>query len=69
MADGTFLCSKNLGDGSMQMFLKIVNGELIENHFIDYSSTVLADWPANYPAAGCKLSANRIQLFPKNRNL
>jgi hypothetical protein len=51
------------------MFLKIVNGELIENHFIDYSSTVLADWPVNYPAAGCKLSANRIQLFPKNRNL
>jgi predicted HNH restriction endonuclease len=28
--------------------LKIVTGGLIENHILDYSSTVLADWPARF---------------------
>jgi hypothetical protein len=55
-----FLGSKNLGDGSVQMFLKIVDGGLIENHFLDYSNTVLADWPARFMEIGlgdsCRLS-------------
>jgi hypothetical protein len=40
--------------------MKIVNGGLIENHIFDYSSSVLADWPARFMEIGlgdsCRLS-------------
>jgi hypothetical protein len=42
-----------------------LTGELIENHFLDYSSNFLADWPARFVTIAEEIPEKAIVKLPE----